>query len=169
MRTEIYINERSIDVGSEPIALNYSIADINKIQSRNTDFSRTITVPATSVNQQVFGFATDISSLSAKDQTHLLKVRIEVNGITVISGLCKVKSIVSDTFYIEKERLKIKLTRLYDTIKINAECKADTIHSTIKVPYEKIVVKPVSSGGLELKYILLLLALLLLLIKTIAS
>ncbi len=109
MRTEIFINEQSIDVGSEPIALNYSIADINKIQSRSTDFSRTITVPATSTNQQVFGFATDINSLSAKDQTQLLKARIEVNGIVVMTGLCKVKSIVSDPFGVLSEyKIEIK-------------------------------------------------------------
>ena len=40
---------------------------------------------------------------------------------------------LSDTVVIEKDRLKIKLWKVYDTIKVNAECAADTIEVVRKV------------------------------------
>jgi hypothetical protein len=44
-----------------------------------------------------------------------------------------------DTITIVKDRLKVQLVRVNDTITINAECASDTIVTTIEVPYEKIV------------------------------
>ena len=44
-----------------------------------------------------------------------------------------------DTVIIEKEKLKIKIFRNFDTIRVDAICEADTIVSVIKVPYEKLV------------------------------
>jgi predicted DNA binding protein len=40
---------------------------------------------------------------------------------------------LSDTVVIEKDRLKVKLWKVYDTIKVNAECAADTIEVVRKV------------------------------------
>ena len=44
-----------------------------------------------------------------------------------------------DTITIVKDRLKVQLVKVNDTITINAECASDTIVTTIEVPYEKIV------------------------------
>ena len=44
-----------------------------------------------------------------------------------------------DTIVIQKDRLKVQLVKVNDTITINAECASDTIVTTIEVPYEKIV------------------------------
>ena len=44
-----------------------------------------------------------------------------------------------DTITIVKDRLKVQLIKVNDTITINAECASDTIVRTIEVPYEKIV------------------------------
>jgi|TARA_R100000482_G_scaffold117015_1_gene60429 hypothetical protein len=44
-----------------------------------------------------------------------------------------------DTIVIQKDRLKVQLVKVNDTITINAECASDTIVRTIEVPYEKIV------------------------------
>ena len=44
-----------------------------------------------------------------------------------------------DTITIVKDRLKVQLIKVNDTITINAECASDTIVQTINVPYEKIV------------------------------
>ena len=44
-----------------------------------------------------------------------------------------------DTIVIQKDRLKVQLVKVNDTITINAECASDTIVTTIEVPYEKVV------------------------------
>ena len=44
-----------------------------------------------------------------------------------------------DTIVIQKDRLKVQLVKVNDTITINATCESDTIISVIEVPYEKIV------------------------------
>ena len=44
-----------------------------------------------------------------------------------------------DTITLVKEKLKVRLVRVNDTITINAECASDTIVKTIEVPYEKVV------------------------------
>lgn len=44
-----------------------------------------------------------------------------------------------DTIVVEKDRLKVQLVRVNDTITINAECASDTIISVVEIPYEKIV------------------------------
>ena len=44
-----------------------------------------------------------------------------------------------DTIVIQKDRLKVQLVKVNDTITINAECASDTIVTTIEVPYEKII------------------------------
>ena len=44
-----------------------------------------------------------------------------------------------DTLQIVKDKLKIKVFRSFDTIRVDAVCDADTIVSVVEVPYEKIV------------------------------
>ena len=44
-----------------------------------------------------------------------------------------------DTVTITKDKLTVRLVRLFDTIAIEAECASDTIVRTIEVPYEKVV------------------------------
>tara|TARA_R100001510_G_C7654396_1_gene213042 strand:+ start:1824 stop:2258 length:435 start_codon:yes stop_codon:yes gene_type:complete len=44
-----------------------------------------------------------------------------------------------DTITLVKDRLKVEIVKVNDTITINAECASDTIVQTIEVPYEKIV------------------------------
>lgn len=42
-----------------------------------------------------------------------------------------------DTIVIENERLRIDIRRLYDTLYVDAECKADTIYRTKEIEVEK--------------------------------
>jgi len=44
-----------------------------------------------------------------------------------------------DTITVVKDRLRVQLVKVNDTIIINAECASDTIVRTIEIPYEKIV------------------------------
>ena len=44
-----------------------------------------------------------------------------------------------DTIVIEKDRLRVKIVKVNDTLIIDAKCASDTIVRTIEVPYDKIV------------------------------
>jgi len=44
-----------------------------------------------------------------------------------------------DTITLVKDRLKVQLVKVNDTITINAVCDSDTIISIVEVPYEKII------------------------------
>jgi hypothetical protein len=46
-----------------------------------------------------------------------------------------------DTFVIEKERLNVRIIRQLDTLKVSAECAADTVVRVVKMPYKQVVYK----------------------------
>ncbi len=70
-----------------------------------------------------------------------------------------------DTIFIKKDKLRIKIVRQRDTILVNGTCKADTIYSTIKLPYEKVVVKPSKVWSNRCVFIVLILIFLILQIR----
>ena len=45
---------------------------------------------------------------------------------------------MTDTVFVEKERLSVKLFRQHDTLYVEGKCKADTIIRTLRVPVERI-------------------------------
>ncbi len=61
IRTEIYVENELIDllkdIGTD---FTYSVDDVKDFGSKNTSFSRTISIPATARNNQIFGFAFEI-------------------------------------------------------------------------------------------------------------
>lgn len=77
-----------------------------------------------------------------KDPTILEKDTLVVTN-TVVTPPVAITDTVTlkqhDTITIVKDRLKVQLVKVNDTITINAECASDTIISVIEVPYEKIV------------------------------
>jgi len=44
-----------------------------------------------------------------------------------------------DTITITKDRLRVKIVKVNDTLIIDAKCDSDTIVRTIEVPYDKVV------------------------------
>jgi len=44
-----------------------------------------------------------------------------------------------DTITLVKDRLKVKIIRTLDTIRVDAVCESDTIVSIVEVPYDKII------------------------------
>lgn len=44
-----------------------------------------------------------------------------------------------DTISLIKDRLRVKIVKVKDTITIDAVCDSDTIVKTIRVPYEKVI------------------------------
>jgi hypothetical protein len=63
IRTEIYIEDQLIDllkdIGTD---FTYTIDDVRDFGSRNTSFSRTISIPATATNNKILGFAFDLGT-----------------------------------------------------------------------------------------------------------
>ena len=72
-----------------------------------------------------------------------------------------------DTIVIQKDRLKVQLVKVNDTITINAECASDTIVTTIEVPYEKVVYVEQPSLMDKIKSLLLYALLVIIALKTI--
>ena len=69
---KIFISGEQVDLFDRDklrLALTCSIADINKIESRSSGTSKTITLPATHNNNKIFGFGTDVNSSDALDQS----------------------------------------------------------------------------------------------------
>jgi len=77
-----------------------------------------------------------------KDPTILEKDTLVVTD-TVVSPPVAITDTVTlkqhDTITVVKDRLKVQLVRVNDTITIDAICESDTIISVVEVPYEKIV------------------------------
>jgi len=45
----------------------------------------------------------------------------------------------TDTIVVQKDRLKVKISRSFDTIRVDAICEADTIISIVEVPVDRII------------------------------
>ena len=77
-----------------------------------------------------------------KDPAILEKDTLVVTN-TVVSPPVAITDTVTlkqhDTITIVKDRLKVQLVKVNDTITINAECASDTIVQTINVPYDRVV------------------------------
>ena len=55
MRTEIYVNNQFIELSADiPMAFTYNISDIRQPENRTSDFSKTVTLPATKSNNLIF-------------------------------------------------------------------------------------------------------------------
>ena len=78
----------------------------------------------------------------SKDPTILERDTLVVTD-TVVSPPVAITDTVTlkqhDTITVVKDRLKVQLVRVNDTITIDAICESDTIISVVEVPYEKIV------------------------------
>ncbi len=86
-------------------------------------------------SRKIDKITSEYPELKIKDTLHV-NHKVLVPEVVLDSAFLTEKR---DTLFIEKEKLSVKLIREFDTIKIDASCKADTIYSTIKVPYEKFM------------------------------
>lgn len=97
---KIFIGGEQVDLFDRDklrLALTYSIADINKIESRSSGTSKTITLPATHNNNKIFGFGIDVNSSDALDQNKRRTAHIEVGGTVLLRGFAKInKNIVKN-------------------------------------------------------------------------
>ena len=82
---------------SEGISINYSISDLTDIASRNASFTKTINLPETRNNREVFGFISDLSSDgSLYNPNKRSKVYLLVDSVIVMDGYIQLKKVVPD-------------------------------------------------------------------------
>lgn len=80
-----------------------------------------------------------------KDPSILIKDTVTVRDTLVSETISTDTLIVSkpnDTITIEKDRLRIKILRSFDTLRVEGTCIGDTIYFEKKITVEKIVYKP---------------------------
>ena len=77
-----------------------------------------------------------------KDPSVLVKDTLVVTDTVVSPPVAITDTVIlkqHDTITLIKDRLKVNIVKVNDTITIDAICDSDTIISVIEVPYEKIV------------------------------
>ena len=97
-----------------------------------------------------------------KDPMILEKDTIVVQDTLVVPPVAIMDTVTMrqhDTITLVKEKLKVQLVKVNDTITINAVCDSDTIVRTIEVPYEKIVYVEQKTFWQKVQSILLYIAL----------
>ena len=91
-----YPNQISLDLeeNAVSIALQYSIDDVRNIDKKNTNYSKTITLPGTKKNNLAFGSLFDINTTFDKFNPNLkTKARIVVDSSPVLEGYLQLKSV----------------------------------------------------------------------------
>ena len=92
---DIFINDELADISDAEklkFAVTYSIAEIQKLNKRQSAHTTTITLPLTATNKKIFGFVDDINSTEGLDQRVQPTARVEVNGTEILKGIAKVVS-----------------------------------------------------------------------------
>jgi hypothetical protein len=77
-----------------------------------------------------------------KDSTILQKDTITVIDSIVLPPVAITDTVIleqHDTIRLVKDRLKVEIIKVNDTITIDAICDSDTIISIVEIPYEKVV------------------------------
>ena len=112
---ELYIEGFKVDIDQKlSIQLTYAIDDIANFGSRETSFSKTIILPGTGRNNQVFGFIYDLGSNnpvsgsglnigSIFNVTQTSKAELRLNGLLVMKGIFRITNIVKDKDIAEYE------------------------------------------------------------------
>jgi len=83
---------------SEPISLNYNIADLTDINARNSSYSKTIKIPETKKNRQLFGDIADLASSTQFDPNKKTRAWVLVDGVMVLEGYLQLRFVYVDKF-----------------------------------------------------------------------
>jgi len=106
MRTQIFINNEELDLVKDIDAeFTFAIDDIADFGSKNTTFSKTISIAGSAQNNKVFGFIFDLgnSNFTNDDNTNVnydfnaskvAPCRIFVDGIQIFKGVLRIMEIV---------------------------------------------------------------------------
>ena len=111
--TEIYIEDNKIDllkdIGTD---FTYTIDDVKEFGSRNTSFSRTISIPATATNNKILGFAFDLNMHHDHNMdlpnvatnftpSQAAKCEVYIDKIQIFKGVIRILEIVMNQGTIE--------------------------------------------------------------------
>ena len=98
-----------------------------------------------------------------KDPSILQKDTLVVRDTVVTQPVAITDTVIlkqRDTIRLVKDRLKVEIVKVNDTITIDAICDSDTIISIVEVPYDKVVYvekeKPIQIIQRWMSYLLLL-------------
>lgn len=113
--TRIFIEDYELDIDKELVnRINYSIDDLERLDSKTTSFSKTIVLPGTAKNNNLLGniFEFNNSNFTLDgtqnvkynfNASRLAKCRIDVNGLQIIKGVFRLLEIVYNGKQVEYE------------------------------------------------------------------
>jgi hypothetical protein len=108
IRTEIYIENELIDllkdIGTD---FTYTIDDVRDFGSRNTSFSRTISIPATARNNKILGFAFDLGMAHEHNMdlpnvasnftpSQAAKCEVYIDKVQIFKGVIRILEIITN-------------------------------------------------------------------------
>jgi hypothetical protein len=111
--TEIYIEEQKIDLLQDiSTEFTYAIDDVSEFGSRNTSFSKTISIPGTATNNLVFGYIFELNNANFTDNTlpnvgynfnvtKQANCKIFIDKVQIFKGTLRILEIVIDKETIE--------------------------------------------------------------------
>ena len=111
--TEIYVEDRKIDLLQDiSTEFTYAIDDVNDFGSRNTSFSKTISIPGTATNNLVFGYIFELNNANVTypelpnvgynfNVTKQANCKIFIDKVQIFKGTLRILEIVIDKETIE--------------------------------------------------------------------
>ena len=108
IRTEIYVEDQLIDLLKDIATdFSYSVDDVKDFGSKNTSFSRTISIPATARNNQIFGFAFEIGMSQEHNMdlpnvntnftaSQAAKCEVYIDKIQIFKGVIRILEMVTN-------------------------------------------------------------------------
>jgi hypothetical protein len=111
--TEIYIEEQKIDLLQDiSTEFTYAIDDVNDFGSRNTSFSKTISIPGTANNNLIFGYIFELNNANVTvdtlpnvgynyNVTKQANCKIFIDKVQIFKGTLRILEIVIDKETIE--------------------------------------------------------------------
>jgi hypothetical protein len=111
--TEIYVEDRRIDLLEDiSTEFTYAIDDVSEFGSRNTAFSKTISIPGTGVNNAIFGYIFELNNANFTDNdlpnvgynynvTKQANCKIFVDKVQIFKGTLRILEIIIDKETIE--------------------------------------------------------------------
>jgi hypothetical protein len=111
--TEIYVEDRKIDLLQDiSTEFTYAIDDVSEFGSRNTSYSKTISIPGTATNNLVFGYIFELNNANFTDNTlpnvgynfnvtKQANCKIFIDKVQIFKGTLRILEIVIDKETIE--------------------------------------------------------------------
>ena len=81
---------------SEPISLTYNVSDIMEIDKRNSSYSKTIKLPETKNNREIFGDISDLGVSATFNPNKKTKAWILVDTVLVFEGYLQLRKVFVD-------------------------------------------------------------------------